>query len=136
MDRITWSDRLYDMKASVTDHFTRTYLMNKATQAIGYLTIHMEAGGKSLVVDEVALDKNWHRKRLGGVLLRFACTLARHHDCKKVKLNAIEDHVNFYEEHGFKRSPGREPLCLDRETYHPMEKPVLHGTADGYDPEI
>lgn len=136
MDRITWSDRLYDVKASAAEQFTRTYLMHKGAVAIGYLTVHMEPGRKSLVIDEVALDTAWHGKKLGGIFLRFACTLARHHDCKKVKLNAIANRVDFYEGYGFKKSPGRDPLTLDQETYHPMEKSILHEPEDGYDPEV
>ena len=136
MDRITWSDRLYDVKASASEQFTRTYLMHKAAVAIGYLTVHMEPGRKSLVIDEVALDTAWHGRKLGGIFLRFACTLARHHDCKKVKLNAIENRVDFYEGYGFKKSPGRSALTLDSETYHPMEKSILHEPEDGYDPEV
>lgn len=136
MDRITWSDRLYDVRASTADQFTRTYLMDKAGAAIGYLTVHMEAGRKSLVIDELALDPAWRGQHLGGVLIRFACTLARHHDCKKIKLNAIADRVGFYTHNGFSVSPGRHPLTLDSETYHPMEKPLLHEPEDGYDPEV
>lgn len=136
MDRITWSDRLYDIRASAADQYTHTYLILKAGCAVGYLTVHLEPGRKSLVIDEIALDQAWHGKKLGGVLLRFACTLARHHDCRKVKLNAIDAQVSFYVKYGFKESPGRSPLTLDSETYHPMEKSILHEPADGYDPEV
>jgi len=136
MDRITWSDRLFDVKASPMETFTRTYVMNKASIAIGYLTVHMESGRRNLVIDEVALDTSWQGRKLGGVLMRFACTLARHHDCRKVRLYAIDSAVNFYEGFGFKRSPGRTPLQLDSETYHPMEKSILHEPLDGHDPEV
>lgn len=136
IDRITWSDRLFDMVASPAEHLSRSFLLEKANEVIGFLTIHLEADSRYLVIDEVALDLAWQKKKLGGVLLRFACTLARHHNCKKVRLNGIEKYVSVYSGAGFKPIPGREKLKLNDEIYYPMEKTLLHAPLDGHDPEV
>ena len=133
LDRITWEDRLYDQLASTSESLTRTYVMDRAGLTIGFLTPHIERRAQCLVVDEVALAPEWQGRKLGGVMVRFACTLARHYDCSKVRLNAIEEKVALYEKLGFSRCFDRQPLKLDGCAYHAMEKLLLRESHDCHD---
>ncbi|MGI8605367.1 MAG: GNAT family N-acetyltransferase [Verrucomicrobiales bacterium] len=136
IDRVTWSDRLFAMQSASKDRGVRTYVLEHAHGIIGLLSVHQEPHTGILVVDEVALDNAWKRKKLGGVLMRFALTLARHHDCRKVLLNAIENQVGFYRKLRFEEVPGADKLHLDEETYIAMHKAIIHEPEDGFDPEV
>lgn len=64
--------------------------------------------------------------------MRFADTLARHSDCRFVRLNAIENRVSWYRDHGYTVVSGKEPLLLDSERYVPMERRVLYHQPGRY----
>ena len=83
-------------------------------------------GSDSLVIDEIVVDKNHHKKGYGSILLRLADTLARQSDCRFVRLNAIETRIEWYQGFGYEPSPGKRPLVLDSEKYIPMERQVLY----------
>ena len=121
IDRMTWSDRRFQMKTSNTC----TYVLEKAQAIVGFLTIHF-SGLDELVIDEIVIDPEHQRKGYGGVLLRFADTLARQADCRVVKLNAIERGTEFYKGFKYRLVPDREPISLDDEVYRPMERAVLY----------
>jgi len=122
MDRATWGDRRFDM---VESDFARcTYLLEASTGVVGYLTIHYTHDG-CMAIDEVAVDESRRKLGYGGVLLRFADTLARQSDCWIVRLSAIEEKTSLYEKYGYQFVPGRQPNLLDTETYYPMERILL-----------
>jgi GNAT superfamily N-acetyltransferase len=136
MDRMTWSDRFFQMQVATRDAQMRTCLLQTAGETIGFVSMHTHSDQGHLWVDEVGLAKCWQGKKVGGVSLRFAFTCARHSGCRKVRLNALSERESFYESFGFKRIPGREPLRLDNEVYFPMEKEIVHDVSEGFDPEI
>lgn len=126
LDRATWGDRYYDMHES--DGLKRTYLLEARPGIVGYLTVRF---GDCLHVDEVAVDREYRGQGYGGVLLRFADTLARHSDCRAVQLNAISDRVRWYESFGYEVLSGRKTIRVEAETYVPMERQLLHHLSPG-----
>jgi GNAT superfamily N-acetyltransferase len=123
MDRVTWGDRWFDMAEG--DRSGCTYLLETSAGAVGYLTVHHDSAG-CMVIDEVAVDQRQRNRGYGGVLVRFADTLARHGGCSKVRLNAISNLVKWYGRFGYKVVPGRNLIRLDDEKYQPMERRVLY----------
>lgn len=126
MDRVRWSERHFQMQAS--EGATRTYVLMRGAGIVGYLTLHgLEGGG--LMVDEIAVDADQQGKGYGGVLMRFADTLARQTSCRFVRLFGIEAQVPFYEGLKYRKLTERAPVRLDAETYWPMERTVLYHQA-------
>jgi N-acetylglutamate synthase-like GNAT family acetyltransferase len=101
-----------------------SYLLLKKDEVLGYLTVHGPEDG-CLMIDEVALDKKYQGKHLGGVLLRFADTLARQSDCKFTRLYAISNQVEFYKRFGY-RVLLAAPVRLQDEEFILMEHALLH----------
>lgn len=123
MDRMTWSDRHFQMVAS--NHEICTYVLQRGMKLVGFVTMHrLPCGG--LMVDEIVTDPEQQGKGYGGILMRFADTLARQGRCRAVRLLAIEGKVEFYEKHEYRKVGGAAPIQLDGETYLPMEKAVLY----------
>lgn len=120
IDRVTWSDRLFQME---TNPGTLTYLLEEGSKIRGFLTIHQDRD--SLAIAEVVVDDSVRGKGYGGVLIRFADTLARQGSCQRIHLNAIIDRVDTYKGFGYRRNSKPE-LVLDTEVYHPMEREVLY----------
>lgn len=133
LDRVTWGDRYFDMQL---DSERATYLLEIGTGIVGYLTVN-RATRDTLQVDEIVVDQSARGGGYGGILLRFAETLARQGDARFVRLHAIEERLQFYEKHGYHPVPGAKSLRLDAEIYHLMERPVLyhlrprHGSDQG-----
>jgi N-acetylglutamate synthase-like GNAT family acetyltransferase len=124
MDRMTWSDRHFQMNSS--EHNVCTYVLEHGKTIVGYLTLHRLAENGGLMVDEVAVDVKQRGKDYGGVLMRFADTLARQGNCSVLRLLAIEDKVRFYDKFGFRLVAGKDAILLDNEKYILMEKLVLY----------
>jgi len=123
MDRMTWSDRHFQMVASKNQ--TCTYVLQRAAKIVGFLTMHeLPCGG--LMLDELVTDKEEQGKKYGGIMLRFADTLARQGDCPVVRLLAIKGKVPLYEKHEYHLVGGAQPIKLDDEEYYLMEKAVLY----------
>lgn len=123
MDRVTWGDRLFDMSENTQGRCT--YLLESDEKMVGYLTVHW-GDNQCLHIDEVAADTAEQGKGFGGVLIRFAETLARQSACRHVRLNAIENRVDWYKKFDYSPVPGRKMICLENEKYQPMEKVVLY----------
>ena len=122
LDRVTWSDRNFDMQL---DSERSTYLLESASVVVGYLTVNRSTPGV-LQVDEIVVGQSSRGAGHGGILLRFAETLARQSDAHSVRLHAIEDRIQFYSKHGYHPVAGAKALRLDSEVYHLMERPVLY----------
>lgn len=123
MDRMKWSDRHFQMVAS--DHLACTYVLAHGKTITSYISMHrLENGG--LMIDEIAVDLSQQKKGYGGVLMRFADTLARQGNCPVVRLLAIKKNVEFYKAFEFRPVEGKESIRLDDEEYWPMEKAVLY----------
>lgn len=123
IDRIRWSDRLFQMESS--DNTTCTYVLERAGEIVGFLTIH-PTEGKGLAIDEIVINPKRQGHGYGGILLRFADTIARQSDCQIVRLNAIKGKVPLYEGFGYETCVGRTPLFVDEEEYIPMHRKVLY----------
>jgi ribosomal protein S18 acetylase RimI-like enzyme/pyrimidine operon attenuation protein/uracil phosphoribosyltransferase len=124
IERVTWSDRLWQM--TTTRMATTTYVLERGEQIVGFLTVHIDEQSSVTTVSEIVVDSAEKDQGYGGVLIRFADTLARQAESAYVRLNAIEEKVSLYEKFGYYRSPGASELRLDRERYYPMERPVLY----------
>jgi len=125
MDRITWSDRYFQMLSS--EYEFCTYVLEHGNKIVGYLTLHrLKENGGGLMVDEVAVDVKQRGKDYGGVLMRFADTLARQGNSSVLRLLAIKNNVPFYKKFGFRLVSGKKPILLDDEEYIPLEKLVLY----------
>jgi ribosomal protein S18 acetylase RimI-like enzyme len=121
LDRVTWGDRWFDMAAGEQDK--SCYLLLKKKAVLGYLTVH-HTNRRFMVVDEIALHKKYHGKGYGGILIRFADTLARQSDSVAIQLHAIKEQVKFYRHYGY-HQVAEEPLNLEGEEYQLMRRPVL-----------
>ena len=123
IDRITWSDRHFEMK--VTDFKTCTYVLKSGQTIVGFLTVKLFEPHK-LLISEVVVYKTQQKRGYGGVLLRFADTIARQTDCRFVRLHAIENKREFYSRFGYEPILTVQPIPLDDETYYAMERAVLY----------
>jgi N-acetylglutamate synthase-like GNAT family acetyltransferase/hypoxanthine phosphoribosyltransferase len=123
MDRMEWSDRYFQMTS--TENRTCTYVLQRGPSIVGFVTMHTLSCG-ALMVDEVVSDPSCRGQGYGGILLRFADTLARQGKCRAVRLLAISNQIDFYEKHEYIRAAAVKPIQLDKEEYHPMEKAVLY----------
>lgn len=54
--------------------------------------------------------------------------MARSHNCRKVKLNAISDRVDWYKKFGYELV-GTDVLKLGAEEYQPMQKAVVYNRS-------
>lgn len=123
MDRVRWEDRRFDMIES--GQHRCTYLLETSKGVVGYLTVHTDEPGE-FVIDEVAVHKRHQQNGYGGVLLRFADTLARHGDFRRIRLSAISNMVDWYRKFGYGVVPGGSAIPLGSEQYIPMERVILH----------
>lgn len=122
MDRITWGDRYYDIQNSTN---RQTYLLKERDTVVGFLTLHTERKGM-LTIEEVAVDREHKSKGYGGILLRFADTMARHSSCRSIRLNAITNKVELYRKFGYAEM-AKKPLKLGSdEAFQPMTRPILY----------
>jgi len=125
IDRVTWGDRYFDMKAGGDRRCS--YVLEEGAKILGFLTLsHPEPD--CLSVDEVAVDPQHRGRNLGAVLIRFADTMARHFDCRKVRLHAIKERIGFYEGFGYALA-SKTPVMLDEEEYQLMEKLVVYNRS-------
>ncbi len=125
IDRVTWGDRFFDMKAGNSRRCC--YLLEQGTKIVGFVTLsHPDA--ETLSIDEVAVDIHERGKKFGPILIRFADTMARSHNCRKVKLNAISDRVDWYKKFGYELV-GTDVLKLGAEEYQPMQKAVVYNRS-------
>ena len=122
LDRVTWGDRHFNMVAG--EHKECTYILQSGGEIVGYMSLHF-SDPACLFITEIAIDEALKAKGYGAVLMRFADTLARQSNCLKVRLNAIENKVGWYERFDYQKIPGREPITLDHEIYWPMEHKVV-----------
>ena len=120
IDRVTWADRLFQMN---TTPGTYTYVLERGSEIVGFVTVHQT--NDNLSVAEVVVDTTLRDSGYGGILIRFAETLARQGNCQTVRLNAIEARTDLYKRFGYRRSSKPE-LKLGSEVYHPMEREVLY----------
>ncbi|MEI9895099.1 MAG: GNAT family N-acetyltransferase [Chthoniobacter sp.] len=123
IDRMTWDDRFFQMQTSTSG--ACTYVLERGQQMVGFLTLHF-SDGDSLSIDEIVVAEAQRSEGYGGVLLRFAETMARQAECRSIRLNAHEDRIPVYEGFNYGPIPGRGVLQLEAERYQPMEKAVLY----------
>jgi hypothetical protein len=124
INRATWGDRLFQMNTS--DGAVTTYLIEEGENIVGFLTLQVDdpARPEVLTISEIvsAQENLGH----GGLMLRFADSVARQLECRSVRLNAIEAKVSFYEHMGYEQLPGATVLRIEKETYIPMQRTVLY----------
>ena len=125
MDRVTWGDRYFDMKAGRQRRCS--YVLEKGYEILGYVTLSQAEAG-CLSIDEVAVDRQHQGKNLGAVLMRFADTMARQFDCRTIRLHAIADKLDFYKAFGYE-AVAESALMLDNEEYWLMEKAVIYNES-------
>ena len=127
LDRITWADRHFDAQASGE---RCSYLLESGRAIVGYLTIS-QSRRDGFHIDEVAVSPAHQGHGYGGILLRFADTLARHSGHGAIQLMAIEDKVPLYEKLGYRPLSDKPTIRLPNatgasETYIPMSRPILY----------
>ncbi|WCJ58053.1 GNAT family N-acetyltransferase [Fontisphaera persica] len=128
LDRVTWSDRFFDMQAAQGDRCT--YVLEEGRTILGYVTLS-QAGETSLSIDELAVDRQHQGKNLGAIMMRFADTMARQLNCLTIQLHAIAQKRPFYEGFGY-RLKADQPIKLATEEYWLMQKPLLEPTRFGH----
>lgn len=136
MDRITWADRFYDSQVSDS---RSTYLLQAGQTVVGFLTIN-QSRRNGFSIDEIVVDPEHQGFGYGGILLRFADTLARHSSHSAIHLMAIENKVPLYENLGYRALRDKPALHLpnsvgSEEKYTPMERPILYHVRTDMDQE-
>jgi GNAT superfamily N-acetyltransferase/hypoxanthine-guanine phosphoribosyltransferase len=125
IDKVSWEDRLYE---TTTDKRRHVYLHEENRVVCGFVSFRFTRN-KTVLVDEVAVDKKYRGRRLGGHLMRWAEHCARHKNCSRIELWAVQDKVKFYEHLGYE-SKGKEPLHLSGEDFWRMHKKLLYNLAN------
>lgn len=123
IDRMTWSDRHYQMQT--TNSGACTYLLERGQITVGFLTLHF-SDADCLWLDEIVVGEVHRNQGYCGVLLRFAETVARHSECRSIRLNALQGRIPIYEGFRYEPIPGKDLLRLGDEEYQPMRKAVLY----------
>jgi hypoxanthine-guanine phosphoribosyltransferase/GNAT superfamily N-acetyltransferase len=124
IDKFSWSDLMYETKV---DSHRRTYVYEQNGEIKGFISFKLTTGG-SVLVDTIGVDKRFHGKDIGGCLMRWAETCARHADCLEMRLWSVEDSVEFYKNQGYKFFGDK--MTLDGTPFHLMGKKVLYNLND------
>jgi hypoxanthine-guanine phosphoribosyltransferase/N-acetylglutamate synthase-like GNAT family acetyltransferase len=122
LDRITWSDRYYDM---VNSESQVTYLLEVGRKIVGYLTCQSK-DHRTLCIQEVAIDSALTGRRLGGALMRWGETVARCTRCEEMELWAIANQLDFYKGQGFEHVPKPPMELAEGESYLLMRKRIVY----------
>ncbi|MGC9984939.1 MAG: GNAT family N-acetyltransferase [Polyangia bacterium] len=122
LDRITWSDRYYDMVNSAGQ---MTYLLEVGSRIVGYLTCQSK-DERTLCIQEVAVDSALAGHHLGGALMRWGETVARCTQCEDIELWAIATQVDFYKRQGFEHMPKPPMELAEGESYLLMRKRIVY----------
>lgn len=137
LDRITWSDLYYSVCVHPEQRvyvYENTPNENGSGSVImGYLSINLPESG-DIFIDSLVVDQDHKRHRVGGHLMRWAETLARHHHYPRMCLwafhdanNPKRDAVRFYRKCLFKKVPGHRLDLLENnnaETYLLMQRSI------------
>ena len=122
LDRGTWEDRYYEMKAHSE---RRTYVLEVGEIIAGYVSISREDNTSTLGIEAIAVDEKYQGRKYGGALLRWAETFARQANLKRIHLWSIDKELGFYKKYKYVDVMGEEPMFLINEKYFPMSKLVL-----------
>ena len=122
LDRVEWGDRWFDVQ---TNPERSVYLLTSGTRTVAFLSVTI-VDDECLWIDELAADKTEQGKGIGGVLMRFADNLDRHANCHTVRLYAIADKIEFYENFDYTKVHSNKPLKLGTESYQLMQRTVLY----------
>lgn len=123
IDRSTWSDMYFAMTANPE---VTTFVYHSCEQFQAYLTVTL-VPNRTLALDVVAVDKNSQKQNLGGHLVRWAETYARHNGCNAIELWGIDAYVGWYQKHGFTPT-GKKQMLPEKnsvEIYHQMRKQIV-----------
>ena len=124
MDRITWADRWFDIQTS--DRERNTYLLQLGATAVGFVTFVISDSRGTVTVDEVAVSEAMKSRGLGGLLLRFVETMARHLGASELNMWAVDNQVEKYERLGYEKAPSYDSMRLDGNEYFFMRKRIIH----------
>jgi GNAT superfamily N-acetyltransferase len=124
MDKLSWEDRLYEIH---TDPNRHVYLHELDGVVCGFLSFRLKR--KTSLVDEIGVDKKFQGRGLGGHLMRWAEHYARHKNCARIALLAVDDEVAWYKDLGYE-AIGARPLKLSGHEFQRMHKKLLYNLAD------
>lgn len=119
LDRVTWADRYYEMRTNAN---RLTYVLEASNQIMGYVMVGFVE--RDLHVEAVAVEKRAQGKGYGAALLRWAETIARQADCRRVELWGIDEAVELYGKFKYQKIAGQQ-MKLDDGVYFRMVKPIL-----------
>jgi GNAT superfamily N-acetyltransferase len=127
IDKLSWEDRLYEMH---TDPQRHIYLHELDGEVCGFVSFRIRKS-KTILVDELGVDKKFAGQRLGGHLMRWAEHYARHRNCKVIELLAVDNKVEWYQKLGYTTIPDK-PLRLSGHDFYTMSKKLLYNLADDH----
>ncbi len=107
-----------------TQHF-RVYVYEVGSRIVGVLAFTMLAN-RSLFVDLIARDKEFKDARIGGMLLRWAETYARHNGCLAITLMSISEAIPAYKRYEFEAGVGNQIDVGGGEVNVPLSKRILY----------
>lgn len=119
ISKIGWGDLWYEMHA----HGFQVYVLELDGKLVGYVKYRIVK--HSLLLDVIAVDKNFQGVGAGAALFRWAETSARSASCQDIQLWGIENQVQAYE--GAKYVKTGEMLDVGGgERYFHMRKALLY----------
>lgn len=125
IDKITWEDRLYDV---ATDPGKHVYLHEQNGSICGFVSFRFPRN-RTLLIDEIAVDRKYQGQQLGGHLMRWAEHCGRHRNCTAIELWAVEGKVKWYKNLGYEPSE-KPPLKIAGREFRLMHKKVLFNLAN------
>ncbi len=125
MDRVSWGDRWWDIQSSERER--STYLLYVGTELCGYVTFVIS--GDAVTIDEVAVREEFRGRKLGGLLCRWAETMARQARASELNLWGVENQVATYERFGYTKEPSEKPRLLEGKQYFFMRKPIVYNVS-------
>ena len=122
ISKMTWGDFFYDVARG-----SHVFVYEDMDMIKALISFDLREGAE-LIVDAVAADRTCQGQGLGGHLMRWAETCARHARCQMMKLWAIEDGVGFYKRLDYEEVG--EQLDLGDEQYRLMRRRLLYNLPE------
>lgn len=121
ISKIGWGDLWYDMHA----HDFQIYIIEIKTKLVGYVKYRFHTSTQSLMLDVIAVDREFHGKGAGAALFRWVETTARSSSCRYIELWGYAPEVAKYKSAGYQES-GKWIDTGNGEKYQLMCKPLLY----------
>ena len=120
IDKVTFADLYYGAQTASM----KVYVYEIGNEICAFIAFKNRNG--TLFVDTVATDKKLHGAGIGGLLMRWAESVARSTKCTSVELWAIEERMSFYKVFGYEPVSNEVMNLGEGEKYAKMIRRILY----------